>query len=94
MSNVIRDITTVPDTGWQYPGLNGYMIETRNYSQLYYLVKQHYESNGQPIPSEQDVTDYLCANLFIPCYDGDSREPLINRFTQNLPVAVRSCCGR
>lgn len=91
--NVLRDSTTVPDGGWRYPGVNGFTVETRNYSQLYWLVKQHYEANQQAAPSEQEVIDYLCSNLFVPCYDSETRQPMINRFTQGLPTAKRGCCS-
>lgn len=91
--NAIRDTSTVPDTGWMYPGLNGYVVETRNYALLYDLVKQHYEANGVPVPSQQDVIDWMCENLFIPCYDKDSRKPLVNRFTSGLPVPKSRGCS-
>lgn len=91
--NVIRDTSTVPGTGWTYPGINGYIVHTHNYSLLYSLVRQHYEANGAPIPSEQDVIDYCCNNLYVPCYDSDTRQPLINSFTQGLPPKAKGCCG-
>lgn len=92
--NQLRDTSTVPSEGWKYPGLNGHTIHTHNYSQLYFLVKQHYESNGAPVPSEQEVIDWLCANLFVPCYESETRQPLVNRFSQGLPTAPQACCGK
>jgi len=90
----IRDSSTVPTEGWQYPGLNGFTVYTRNYSLLYGKVREHYESNGHPAPSEQEVIDYQCDNLFIPCYESETRLPLINRFTQGLPPTAKRCCTK
>lgn len=94
----IRDTSTVPDEGWQYPGLNGHTIHTRNYSLYYGLVVEHYQTNGVAPPSEQEVIDYACTNLRIPCYESETRQPLINRLTQGLPSingpSARSCCGK
>lgn len=92
--NVIRDTTAVPSEGWQYPGLNGHLIHTHNYSLLYGLVVEHYQSNGAPIPSQQTVIDWMCANLVIPCYESATHEPLVNKFTMGLPAARHSCCGK
>lgn len=90
----IRDTSTVPTEGWQYPAISGPPIYTRNYSLLYGLVVEHYRSNGAEPPSEQAVIDWQCDNLFLPCYESNTREPLINRFTQGLPPPAKGCCGK
>ena len=92
--NVIRDTNGVPQDGWRFPGVNGFVVSTHNYSLLYHLVKQHFEANGQSAPSPQEVIDYQCAHLVVPCYDSGTHEPLINRFTQGLPPDPRTCCGK
>lgn len=92
--NVIRDTTVVPDEGWKYPSVDGKFLYTRNYGLLYGLVKDHYEANGQSVPSPQDVVDWLCANTYLSCYDDQTREPLINRWTQGLAPVTQRCCGK
>lgn len=88
----IRDTSTVPDGGWQYPGINGYTISVRNYSLFYEEIVKHYTANGQTPPTREEVTAYVCANLNVPCQDG--QEPFVNRWSQGLPPLgqQRSCC--
>lgn len=96
MPLIIRDTSTVPDgPGWAFPGLNGHMIVTRNYSIFYDEVVKHFTANGQQPPTRQEVTDWQCSNLAVPCHDGPV--PFINRFTQGLPSATArhaGCCGK
>lgn len=92
--NIIRDTNTVPDDGWQYPAIVGPPIYTRNYSIFYGLVREHYEANGVPPPSEQQVIDYCCEQLGAPCYDSETHTPLITRFTSGLPAPAKGCCGK
>lgn len=75
----IRDTKTTPrERRWWYPGLNGHEVSSNSYSNLKREVAEHYRSNGQPVPSEQQIIDYLCANLSVPCYEG--KEPFRNFF--------------
>lgn len=90
MSLYIRDTQTVPQDGWTYPGLAGYVISTRNYSILYEEIVRHYTANGQPAPSQESVTQYLCEHLPIPCYEGN--QPFVNNWTLGIAPAPRKCC--
>lgn len=87
----IRDTSTVPDGGWRYPGLNGYTITVRNYAIFYDEIVKHYTVNGQPAPSQDDVTRYVCEQLSIPCFEGNV--PLVNKWTLGIPSEpARKCC--
>lgn len=90
MSLYIRDTSTVPDPGWCYPGLNGHMVSTRNYSLFYEEIVKHYTANGQTPPSQDEVIRYACEHLNVPCVDGN--QPLINRWTQGLPSQTTARC--
>ena len=84
---------TVPQEGWQYlVEATGTMITTRNFSMLYPIILQHCKSNNVPAPTEQDVINYICANLFVACYEG--LVPLVNKWSMNIPRprALGSCC--
>lgn len=91
--NIIRDTSTVPDPGWEYPGLNGYTVHTRNYSLFYGLVVEHYQTNGAAPPTQQEVVEYVCAHLAIPCYSAETRAPLINKLVLGIPSHAKGCCG-
>lgn len=91
--NIIRDTSTPPEHGWWYPGLNGYTISTYNFSLFFDLVKEHFTTNGAPAPSDQDIIDHICATASAPCYDSETRVPLINRLTA-LPPPSKGCCGK
>ena len=92
---VIRDTSVVPQKGWEYVvESTGTKITTRNYVQLYPMIRQHCLSNGVGVPSEQDVIKYLCENLTIPCYEAENHVPLINKYALGVPNApsIGSCC--
>src|ERR1041385_3638299 len=96
MSLVIRDTSVVPPEDWSYyvPETN-FKVTTKNYGQLYNLVKQHCLSNGVNPPSVQTITNYVCANSHVPCYDPESGSPMDNPWTLNLPLPPRlGCCVR
>ena len=93
---VIRDTSVVPFNGWQYPvQATGHTVSTRNYSRLYPEIVKHCQVNNVQAPTEQEVVAYLCQTLSIPCYEADSRAPLINAFTLGLPNPPRlgGCCS-
>lgn len=93
MALVLKDPSVVPDTGWMFPHVApGQFICVRNYQILYSEVEKVYRSNNQPVPSEQDVIDWMCANLYLECREGPT--PFINRFTQGLPIPAKGCCGK
>lgn len=92
----IKDTSAVPEEGWQFfVPKTGYTVTTRNYGMLYQMVVRHYKSNQiAPIPTEQEVIDYVCANGRVSCYETETREPLINKFSfPSARPVTNSCCG-
>jgi len=96
MPLVIQNTATVPSDGWTYlVEATGYTVFTRNYSMLYQMIVQHCQANNVPPPSEQDVIDKLCEEKHIPCYNSETRQPLVNKFLLGLPEpAPLGCCGK
>lgn len=95
MSLLIRDSSVVPPEDWAYyvPQTN-FMVKTKNFAQLYILVKQHCLSNGVNPPDQQTVIDYICNNSHVPCYESENAAPLANAWFLNLPVPAKTgCCG-
>lgn len=85
MALTIRDTKTTPrERKWWYPAVDGPDISETSYSNLKRAVSEHYRSNGRPAPTEQQIIDYLCANLSVPCYEG--KEQIRNLFTDPPPV--------
>jgi hypothetical protein len=94
MSLAIRDTTTVPPEDWLYHvAATGLTITTKNYETLYPLVIEHCKSNNVAIPSQQEVIDYLCANVHVPCYDSETHVPLINKMGLPFVRPNTGCCG-
>ena len=96
MSLVIRDTSVVPSEDWAYyVQPTNFTVKTKNYAQLYPLVTQHCLANGVNPPSVQTVTDYVCANSHVPCYDSESGSTIDNPWSLSLPLPPRigSCCG-
>lgn len=92
---VIRDTSSVPSERWHFPvPETGFDVFAPNYAALYGMVVQHCQANQVPVPSEQDVVDWLCANVSIPCYESETRVPLINRFSLGIPAKPTACCGQ
>lgn len=87
----IKDVSVVPSQGWRYPRVDGTPLVVRNYSIFYDEIVKHYTANGQPPPTREEVTRYVCENLPIPCYEG--REPLINKFTAGIFKEKSKPCG-
>jgi hypothetical protein len=95
MALTIRDINGVPPERWKFQvEATGFMIEAPSWTMLYPFVETHCKANNVPTPSLQEVIDWCCANLHIPCYESETRVPLVNMFTQSLPVAPTSCCSK
>ena len=88
----LKDVSSIPDSGWNYPSVTGKFISGRNYSKFLSDVQEHYRANRRPEPSEQTIVEWMCANLYLPCYDDQTRQPLINRFTRGLVDPPRGCC--
>ncbi len=59
--------------------MDGKEITSNSYMNLVREVKQHYAANGRPVPTDEEITKYLCDNVTIPCFEG--REVYRNRFT-------------
>ena len=92
----IRDVSVVPNGDWRYYIADtNYTVKTKNFTRLYPMIVEHCKTNNVAIPSEQEVVDYLCRTLTIPCYDSeDMQTPFINAWTMGLPKpASRGCCG-
>lgn len=80
MALTIRDTKTTPrERRWWYPATDGTEISENSYSNLRRAVFEHYRRNNQPVPTEQDIIDYVCRNLSVPCYEG--REAFRNLYT-------------
>jgi hypothetical protein len=94
MSLQIKDVSTVPPESWVYHieeiNLN---VSTRNYQLLYPTIVERCRDNNVPIPTEQDVIDQLCKNLRVPCYDDQTRQPLINKMGLPFVAPASSCCN-
>lgn len=96
MSLVIRDTSVVPFNGWQYTvASTSHTVSTRNYTLLYPEIVKHCIGNNVSAPTEQEVIKYLCESLSIPCYEEETRVPLINKFSLGVPNAPRlgTCCS-
>ena len=96
MPLVIQDTSCVPPEDWCfYVQPTNFTVKTKNYAQLYPLVKQHCLSNGVNPPSEQEVIDFNCHNAHIPCFDSESASLIPNKWSLNLPIPARTggCCG-
>lgn len=94
MSFALRDINTVPPEDWVYyiPETN-FTVQTKNYSRLYPEILIHCQSNHIQPPTEQEVIDYLCLNVHTPCYDQETRVPLINKMGLPFVRSGAACCG-
>jgi hypothetical protein len=95
MSLVIRDTSSVPPDRWSYyVAATLHRIESPNWNALYDLVSRHCVVNGVPVPSLQDVVDQVCRELHVNCYDDQTRQPLVNKFSLGLPHKPSSCCSK
>lgn len=65
----IRDKSTTPKEKWRYPAVDGSEIITNSWMNLKIEVRQHYAANGQPVPDEQTIIDWLCKNVSVNCFD-------------------------
>lgn len=89
----IRDTNAVPDGGWRYPHVApDKFVHAPNYNALYPAVVNAYAINEQPPPSQEQVINWLCTNLSIPCFEGN--QALVNKFVLGLPTPVKGCCGK
>ncbi len=96
MSLVILDSSVVPKPlGWAYyVAATNYTVHTPIYSQIYPMVVAHCQANGMNPPSQQEVIDQMCQNLFIPCNESTGGGPITNKWSLNLPVPqLKGCCG-
>ncbi len=96
MSLVILDSSVVPKPlGWAYRvESTNYVIHTPIYSQIYPMVVAHCTANNVYVPSQQEVIDQMCAELFVPCNDSSGGEAIANKWKLNLPVPqLKGCCG-
>lgn len=94
MANVIRDTSTVPPEGWTFPvAQTGVTVRSPNWTVFYSQIQDHCAANNIQPPSMQEVVDYCCAHLHVPCYDDVRRQPLVNKWSQSLPVVLPGCCS-
>jgi hypothetical protein len=94
MSLAIRDTSTIPPEDWIYVvAQTNHPVRTKNYSLLYPEIVDHCTSNRIPVPSQQEVIDYLCANVHVPCYDSETHVPLINKMGLPFVRPNTGCCG-
>lgn len=94
MSLVIRDNSVTPRDGWSYyVEATNYTVTTRNPNLIYSMVVKHCLANGINPPTEQQVIDWQCQNLNIPCHDGGNL--MENSWSLSLPLPPRTggCCG-
>lgn len=70
----IRDTNTSPlkPDRWTYPDVNGKDIVANSYMNLKREVTMHYRANGRTPPTVDELQDYLCRNIAVPCSDGAS----------------------
>jgi hypothetical protein len=93
VSLAIKDTGTVPPENWSYyVEQTNFTVSTKNYSLLYQLVVEHCQANNAPVPSQQDVTDWQCANLHVSCYESETHVPLINKMGLPFVAKKTSCC--
>lgn len=91
----IRDTKTTPREKWRYPATDGTEIISNSFMNLRNEVAEHYRTNGRTPPTPQEIIDYLCNNVSVPCYEG--REQMQNRYSdpatgggsKNWPFALR-----
>lgn len=84
----IRDTNTTPrEKRWEYPSVDGGLLTANSYMNLRREILMHYQANGKPVPTDEEVTLYLCENLTVPCYDGPTA--FRNRFTDPPTFAQR-----
>lgn len=90
----MRDSGTVPPERWHYPvSATGYDVYAPNWPALYSEVEKHCLANNVSPPGLQEIIDWCCQNLHIPCYESATKTPLVNAFVQGLPVVLPGCCG-
>ncbi len=94
MSLVIKDTSTPPFMGWEYPHVvPGKFIRSFNYLLFYPMVVETYKANDQTPPTQEEVVKYLCDHAYIECFE--QREAYVNLFTRGLPPPPPAgCCGR
>lgn len=80
MPLTIRDTNTTPrERSWPFPAVDGSVMTSNSWMNLKNLVHQHYTTNGRPVPTEQEIIQYVCDEVTVPCFDGT--EPYRNKFT-------------
>jgi len=79
----IRDTSvSPPEKRWSYfVKETNYEVTVAAYANLKNSITRHCLSNGVPIPTDEEVTKYLCDNLTIDCRMG--REVYQNAFAKN-----------
>jgi len=82
----LKDPNSPPDEGFQYPAISGPNIKTFAWAQLYPKVAQHYAANARAVPTQEEVTKWVCDNQIVSCYE--DRKPYPNLFT-NPPSYVQ-----
>lgn len=92
---VISDTSVVPGEKFHFPvTATGVDIYAPNYPALFSMVQQHCIANNVSYPGDQAIIDFLCLNTHVPCYQSETRKPLVNAFLMQLPLPPTSCCGK
>ena len=82
---------SVPPEGWRYlVSQTGFMVTAPNWPALYPAIQTHCESNGVPVPSEDEVIVWVCQSLTVPCREG--KDAYANNFVNMMPVRNPNCC--
>ena len=89
MPLTIRDTNTTPrERYWPFPSVeDGKELKSNSWMNLKNEVLQHYRANGRTVPTEQEIIDYVCRNVSVPCYEG--REPFRNSWTDPVSFTQR-----
>lgn len=84
----IKDPGIVPKEGWQYPNFDTTKPNktARNWHYLYAVVKENFTANGAEPPTKEEVADWCCRNLTVPCFDGN--QEFQNKWT-NPPTYIK-----
>lgn len=76
----IADTKTTPrERFWPFPAVDGTELKSNSWMNLKNEVIQHYTANQKQVPSEEEITKYVCDNVTVPCFEGST--PYKNFFT-------------
>jgi hypothetical protein len=95
MALALQDHNAPPVERFHFPvGKTGHTVDAGSYNLLFDKVKEHCAANSVDYPGDQAIIDYLCKHTHVRCYDTETRAPLANKLTMNIPHVPTGCCGR